>query len=64
MIRITINGDTYKSISAAWRALSPVGLPMITVRWRLKNDWTPEEAFLLGPVEPTIRRNFKGYRNA
>ena len=53
---------TYNSISAAWRALSPPNLPMITVRWRLKNDWPPIMAFLMQPVDPVDRRKFKEHR--
>lgn len=58
MIPIVINGDTYKSISAAWRARSPDGLPMITVRKRLKAGWETGPAFLQEPVAPIDRRTF------
>lgn len=61
MKQITVNGNTYKSISEAWRELeSPV--PEVTVRWRLKNGWTPEEAFNTEPVPPQTRRAMKNFR--
>ena len=59
---IEINGVTYTSVASAWRALSPRNLKLITVRWRLKNNWTTEDAFLLGVVPPRNRRLFKGLR--
>ena len=62
MIPVTVNGNTYKSISAAWRAESPEGLPMITVRVRLKMGWHPEDAFSLPSVAPVDRRTFKEIR--
>ncbi len=62
MIPITINNNTYNSISAAWREVSPPGLPMITVRWRLKNGWPPVLALTAAAVPPTNRRGFKSLR--
>lgn len=62
MIQIQVNNNTYKSISAAWRELSPPDLPMITVRWRLKSGWEPYAAFLTPAVPPKRRRVFKGIR--
>ena len=62
MKQITIFNNTYNSISAAWRALSPDGLPMITVRWRLNNGWPPELAFTHPPIPPQTRRSFKDFR--
>ena len=62
MIQITLNGNTYKSISAAWRAESPEGLPMITVRWRIKNGWPMEAAFTILPIDAQNRRD--GYVKA
>ena len=58
MIPVTIGNNTYKSISEAWREESPAGLAQITVRWRLKQGWSPEEAFLIPPVNPIDRRTF------
>lgn len=60
MIPVEVNGHTYKSISAAWRELSPEGLPMITVRWRLRNGWPTKYAFTDGPIVPVMRR--KGWK--
>lgn len=62
MIPITIGGNTYKSISLAWRELSPPNLPQITVRWRLKQGWHVEDAFLMPPVAPEVRRINKELR--
>ena len=59
MIQITVGDNTYNSISAAWRGESPDGLPMITVRWRIKNGWTTWSAFKIEPVDPEFRRIFK-----
>jgi hypothetical protein len=64
MIPLKVGKNTYKSISAAWRALAPEGLPMVTVRWRLKNGWLPPEALLIGPVPATSRREFKQLRTS
>jgi len=61
-IQIRINNHTYNSISAAWRALSPPGLPMITVRWRLNNGWQKNLAFTTPRVEPAGRRQHKVIR--
>ena len=60
---VTFEGYTYNSISAAWRALSPPGLPQITVRWRLNDGWRLGPAFLTPPVEPELRRKFKEVRS-
>jgi hypothetical protein len=62
MKQITIEGNTYKSISAAWRAESPQGLPQITVRWRLNNDWDAYNAFKTLPVAERLRRVWKDHR--
>jgi len=62
MIPIKVNGNTYKSISEAWRELSPEGLPEITVRWRLRNGWDVDWAFEMPPVPKHIRRNYKRLR--
>ena len=62
MIPITVNNNSYKSISEAWRELSPDGLREITVRLRLRNGWTPEDAFLTKVVPPEDRRTFKDVR--
>jgi hypothetical protein len=55
-IQITVNGNTYNNVRAAWRAESPDDLPEITVRKRLKAGWVPEAAFSLSPITPTQRR--------
>lgn len=60
--QITVNGHTYNTIRDAWRALSPAGLPEITVRRRLTAGWVPEHAFTLRQVSPRERRNFCGVR--
>ena len=60
---ITVGNDTYTSSASAWRALSPDGLPQITVRWRLNNGWDALEAFTELPVPPIQRRTFKGVRS-
>lgn len=62
MIPITVRGDTYTSVAAAWRELSPEGLLLNTVRWRLKHGWLPEEAILVPMVPPAERRTFKELR--
>jgi hypothetical protein len=59
---ITVNNNTYTSISAAWRAESPPGLSLVTVRWRLKQEWPADIAFWSGVVPPTARRKFKEVR--
>jgi len=64
MIPVQVNNNTYKSISAAWRELSPPDLPMITVRWRLKQGWEPFSAFLTPAVPAPKRRTFKGVRKS
>lgn len=61
---ITINGVTYTSVAGAWRAVSPRGLTLLAVRWRLREGWTPEEALLLAAVPPESRRTFKELRSA
>ena len=53
---ITVNGVQYTSIVAAWRALSPPTLKLITLRLRLRNGWNPEDAFLLDTIPPAERR--------
>ena len=64
MIQITVNNNTYKSISAAWRAESPPGLKEITVRLRLRNGWPTCQAFTFPPVIATDRRKFKEVRES
>jgi hypothetical protein len=61
-IQIKVGNNTYSSIAAAWRAESVGHLPLVTVRWRLKNGWSPEHAFHVVPVAPEIRRKFKEIR--
>lgn len=61
-IQIEVRTNTYSSIAAAWRDMSPANLPLITVRWRLKEGWKPEDALRYPPVQPKIRRKFKDIR--
>ena len=58
MIPVQVNNNTYKSISLAWRETSPVGLPMITVRMRLKAGWKPDLAFQMPPIPAILRRKW------
>lgn len=58
MKQITVNGNTYTSIAAAWREESPEGLLLTTVRWRLRTGWEPNMAFLVPVVDPEDRRMF------
>jgi hypothetical protein len=60
---ITVNGVTYTSVAAAWRAQSPRNLKLVTVRWRLRDGWTADDAVTLGVVPPENRRTFKGLRH-
>ena len=53
---ITVKGNTYNSISAAWREESPDGLPEITVRVRLNSKWAPDDAFTIPSIDPVDRR--------
>jgi len=62
MIPVTVNNDTYKSISEAWRETSPADLPMITVRWRLKEGWDTTMAFILPPIPPVLRSRMRAWR--
>lgn len=62
MIPIQVGGNTYTSISAAWRGTGKQ-VPLITVRWRLRHGWRPYEALMLGVVPPKDRRTFKEFRN-
>ena len=55
-IEVTVNGVTYNNVRAAWRAVSPEGLPEITVRKRLKAGWLPALAFIIMPLPPQLRR--------
>ena len=63
MIPIQVNANTYTSIAAAWRAESPEGLGLGTVRWRLKNGWDASSAILQTVVPPVDRRTFDQVRN-
>lgn len=63
MISIKVGKHTYRSIAEACREeKSPV--PEITVRWRLKNGWSPEQAIREPRVPKRIRRKFKDLRKA
>ena len=55
-IQVTVNGNTYNNVRAAWRAESPANLPEITVRKRLNAGWLPDLAFLISPIPPQLRR--------
>jgi len=57
---ITVGNDTYTSIAAAARAIGKA--PLITIRWRLKNGWTPSEALGTPIIPPVLRRNNKSHR--
>jgi len=61
-IQITVNGNTYNNVRAAWRAESPDNLPEITVRKRLTAGWIPDMAFLCHPIPAQARRTFKDIR--
>lgn len=61
-IEVVVAGITYNNVRQAWRAISPEGLPEITVRKRLIAGWPPEIAFLLGPIDAQNRRG--GYMEA
>lgn len=63
MIPVIVNNNTYRSIAAAWREVSPPGLPLVTVRARLKEEWEPLMAFMMPQVPPELRCKFKGVRN-
>ena len=62
MITVKVNGNTYRSIAAAWRAISPEGLSQIAVRKRLQDGWYVETAFLTGVVKPVDRRGYRHVR--
>lgn len=55
-IPVEIEGITYNDVRSAWRAVSPEGLPEITVRKRLDMGWSHDDAFLMPPIEPQLRR--------
>lgn len=59
---ITVRDNTYSSVAAAWRARSPTGLKLITVRWRLRNGWTNWSAITTPVVPPELRRRFNEVR--
>ena len=61
-IEVTVGGITYNNVRQAWRAISPEGLPEITVRKRLKAGWLAIDAFCQLPVPPRRRRRFKEFR--
>ena len=58
-IQIKVDRNTYTSIAQAWRHEAAEGLPLITVRWRLKQGWDTRDAFWYPPVPPKDRRKFK-----
>ena len=55
-IAILFKGVIYNNVRSAWRGVSPEGLPEITVRKRLDAGWDVEDAFLIPPIEPKLRR--------
>ena len=55
-IEITVNGNTYNNVRAAWRAEARPGLPEITVRARLNAGWEIDDAFAWPPIPPSLRR--------
>lgn len=59
---ITIKGNTYRSVASAWRNISPRGLTLEAVRWRLREGWSEEDAILVATVPPRNRRVFKALR--
>jgi len=61
MIPIQIDNNTYKSISAAWRAESPAGLKEITVRLRLRNGWPVKVAFKTPMIPAEERASTKDF---
>lgn len=63
MNQIELDGITYPSVAAAWRAQSPATLKLITVRLRLRAGWSIEDAFWYMPVDPMMRRGFQKFRN-
>jgi hypothetical protein len=63
MKSIKVLGNTYKSIAAAWRELSPETLKQITVRLRLRNGWHVDDAFTIPTVPARSRRTHRRYRN-
>jgi len=56
---VTVREHTYSSIAEAWRQVSPINLRLVTVRWRLRTGWSPEDAFTRNMVPPENRRTFK-----
>ncbi len=60
---VTVLGVTYTSVAEAWRQTSPQNLKLVTVRWRLRNGWSENDAFTLGVVPPENRRGFKEIRS-
>lgn len=59
---ITVGQHTYTSIAEAWRETGMV-IPLITLRWRLRMGWHPEDAFSLPVVSPQDRRTFAEVRS-
>lgn len=59
---ITVLGNTYTSVAAAWRELSSEIVSLVTVRWRLRDGWHPDDAFTTGVVPPADRRTYKDRR--
>jgi hypothetical protein len=60
---IEVNGVTYTSVVSAWRNVSPEGLTMSAVRWRLRQGWPASQALTLATVPPERRRTFKELRD-
>lgn len=56
MRQVTVNNVTYKSLAAAWEALSPWSVGPELVRKRLSRGWPLEKALMVIPIEPVDRR--------
>jgi hypothetical protein len=59
---IRILNNTYTSVASAWRGVSPDGLSLGTVRWRLRNGWDAHDAITFGVVPPAARRVHRAVR--
>jgi hypothetical protein len=59
---IEVDNVTYRSVAEAHRALSPPGLRLVTVRWRLREGWDPAQALMYSIIPAENRRGFKDIR--
>jgi hypothetical protein len=53
---ITIDNVTYKSLAAAWRAISAEGVSFALARKRIQRGWLAKRAFVTPPIPPQLRR--------